>query len=954
MKYCGRWCLVIVLSLLPVLSLSCSKKSQSITGTETDSLKASYLKHFNTLDNIGRDTLLLNNKLESAVEANDTVTQLIVLNRLSDIYKTQNQFSNAIKSELAFQQMAQHAGSIYLTSVSMNRQADIYMSLNLLDEASRLYYNVLKDCRDHNQNDSLAVAQKAVAYSGVGTIFLLLNVHNKAKDYLNKSAELLQGKSDKLLLFDILLMKGRLMQNQEQYDSARQYINEALKLSLASNSRSALAKAFLSFGVLEFRQNNFAEAEINLTNAYNTLKNTTDKVNLIKICNSLGDTFVGQERFADAEHIYLEGLELSHELGHSYYLERLNYKLSRLFKMQNKNKLATHHDEQAYRYARQLNRDKIQTNLFNSQMDYEEVVRTQEINRLNEKYTSISNIQSIIIVTASVIIVLLIIVFIIHYRYIAIKRERNFSMIQNAKLKSEFYKQLSDEFRTPLTIISGLADKLKDSMPAGYSPHIMIDLELIEKQSKKLVRLVNEVLTVSNLKSDDNIDWMHGNIVHFTQFLYSGFIELAESKSINYLFHSSSDDISMDFSKENVRLVINNLINYMLRQCTKSDQVMVLVREDVANKKCYIEISGKSEMISQKEIVETIDLFYQREIEGVSRQKVNEFVAFSKYLVKNMEGTLTLRTVSPSSTTFVIELPVRHEYRHKTQAVLRGLESADDAFDMSDDTQAIESSSNGINKPNILVVEDNSYMIFYISSILKDKYNVLKAEDGKEALDIALEKMPSLIITDWMLPQIDGITLSVMLKDNFATSHIPIIMITAKVTADDKISAIKSGIDTVMQKPFNEEELLALIDNLLANRDSLRQKYSRIGADIMQEEKQEGSYNENVVFLQKITDTIYREIQNNDFFPEGLADEMNISSTHLNRKIKAVTGMNTMSYVNNIKLNRAKKLLITTSRSIGDIAMESGFADFSYFSRSFKKEFGVTPSQFQRMAIKEN
>lgn len=247
MKYCGRWCLVIVLSLLPVLSLSCSKKSQSITGTETDSLKASYLKHFNTLDNIGRDTLLLNNKLESAVEANDTVTQLIVLNRLSDIYKTQNQFSNAIKSELAFQQMAQHAGSIYLTSVSMNRQADIYMSLNLLDEASRLYYNVLKDCRDHNQNDSLAVAQKAVAYSGVGTIFLLLNMHNKATDYLNKSAELLQGKSDKLLLFDILLMKGRLMQNQEQYDSARQYINEALKLSLASNSRSALAKAFLSF-----------------------------------------------------------------------------------------------------------------------------------------------------------------------------------------------------------------------------------------------------------------------------------------------------------------------------------------------------------------------------------------------------------------------------------------------------------------------------------------------------------------------------------------------------------------------------------------------------------------------------------------------------------------------------------------------------------------------------------
>lgn len=952
MRYSGKQYIIILLFLLPILFLSCSQKSLDITGAETDPLRTSYLNQFSKLDNFGQDTLLLKNKLKSAIEASDTVTQMIALNRLSGRYNFHNQFDNVIKTELHFLQMAQQAGSKYLSSLSMNRLANAYQAISNTDEAARLYYNVLKDCKDYCAEDSLAMREKATALYGVGMIFTLFEANNKAIGFLDESYEMAQKSDNKQMLSRILLLKGRVMQNQALYDSARQYINESLEMSISSNSRSALGESFFSFGNLELAQNNFVEAEINLANAYNTLKNTSDKVNLIKICSNLGDTFIELNNLTDAERYYLEGLELSDKLKLRYSQEKLNYKLSRLYKLQKKYKLASYHEEQAFYYAHQLDRDKIQTNLFNAQMDYDETVKAQEINRLSEKYSSISSIQSMIIVTASVIIILLIIVFIIHYRYIVIKRERNFSMVQNAKLKSEFYKQLSDEFRTPLTIIGGLADKLKESIPEGQPSHTLIDLELIEKQSKKLVRLVNEVLTVSNLKSGDNIDWMHGNIVHFTQFLYSGYIELAESKSINYLFHSTGDEISMDFSKENVRLVVNNLITYLLRQCVKGDQVMLLLREDTVNKKLFIEISGKSEMLSQKEISETLELFYKREVEGTSRQKINEFVAFSKYLVKNMDGNLTLKIVQPSSTTFVIELPIRHEYRHKTKSLLAGIESADSALDISAELQSEKQKSNNTQKPNILVVEDNSYMIFYISSILKDKYNVLKAEDGKEALGIALEKMPSLIITDWMLPQIDGITLSVMLKENFATSHIPIIMITAKVTVDDKISALKSGIDIVMQKPFNEVELLAIVNNLLTNRDSLRKKYSQIGADVLSEDIKEDSYNENIEFLQKITDTIYREIQNNDFFPEGLADEMHISSTHLNRKIKAVTGMNTMTYVNNIKLNIAKKLLTTSKRSIGDIAMESGFADFSYFSRSFKKEFGITPTQYQRMAIK--
>ena len=200
-----------------------------------------------------------------------------------------------------------------------------------------------------------------------------------------------------------------------------------------------------------------------------------------------------------------------------------------------------------------------------------------------------------------------------------------------------------------------------------------------------------------------------------------------------------------------------------------------------------------------------------------------------------------------------------------------------------------------------------------------------------------------------MLPLMDGKTLSESLKENFETSHIPIIMITSKTTVQDKVTALKSGLDAVLQKPFDEHELMATIENLLKNRSRLKKRFMQLPSSLILQEEDDEAYSKNITFLQQITDIIFREMQNSDFFPEGLAKEMFITTTHLNRRIKAATGMNTMNYVNNVKLNRAKKLLVTTQRAIGDIAMECGFNDFSYFSRSFKKEFGMTPSQYQRM-----
>ena len=925
------------ITLILLLLLNCHVQvSRGSVLPNIDPLKDDFLNLSESLNGIRQDTLLLKSKLQSAIEMNDTVTQLLALNQLSNIYKSHNQYHNIFKSELDFLQLAQHSGSRYLAMVSMNRQAAVFMSINLFDEAARLYYSVLKESKEYDPNDSSVILERATALYGVGTIFTLLEANHQAYELLDKAHNLLDKHEIQPLHYQILLSKGKVMQNQQLYEAARQFFNEGLEKSTAINSRQGIGWTFLSFGDLELSQGNFAEAEVNLNNAFSILRDTHYKTELIKVCSSLGDAYVGLDRLSDAERFYLMGLELSNQLDLSYFQEHLNYKLSMFYKNQGKENLALHYFEQSHNYGRRLGQDKMQVNLFNAQMEYAEVLRKDELKELSDRFGIITSMQNLIIIASIVIILLLIILFFVRNRYLSARRERNLSMIESTKLKSEFYKQLSDEFRTPLAIIGGLAEKLKNTLDQGDSVHNLIDLELIEKQSKKLVRLVNEVLAVSNLKSGDSINWTHGNVVPYIRFLYSGFTEVAESKSIELQFHSSTKELQMDFSKENLGLVINNLVGYLLKQCIGGDKVAMLIREDEVQQKCFIEIVGTSEMKIVKELSESMNLFQHLDTEHVLGQKVDQLMSFFDYLVRGMNGKLSYDLMTPSRTKFIIELPIKHNYQERTEELT--LEEDDSVTEVSLASSIQTNNQSKRHLPNILLVEANSDMAFYITSILKDKYNVIVVEDSSRTLTVASEQNIALIITAYLLPQINGNNLSMLLKKNFATGHIPILMITSKVGLEDRIAAIQSGVDVVIKRAFDEGELLATIENLIANREILRMKYGQMSVDISTRDKElQESYNEDIEFLQKVTDIIFREMQNSEFVPEGLAKEMHFSSSHFNRKIKELTGMNTMGFVNNIKLNRAKKLLAISQRPIGDIAMESGYSDFSYFSRSFKR-----------------
>lgn len=244
----------------------------------------------------------------------------------------------------------------------------------------------------------------------------------------------------------------------------------------------------------------------------------------------------------------------------------------------------------------------------------------------------------------------------------------------------------------------------------------------------------------------------------------------------------------------------------------------------------------------------------------------------------------------------------------------------------------------------ILLVEDNNDVVLYIKALLPVGYRLVHAKDGQQGMDMAQELVPDLIITDVMMPLKDGFSLCRDIKSSELLNHIPVIILTAKTATEDQLTGLECGADAFLKKPFNPDELLIRIQKLLESRRLLKEKYLR--SVLKGEKKMEKDV--NLDFLQRVTDIVYREMQNSDFSPSLLADKLCLSLSQLNRKMTAVSGYNPSSYILKMRINKAKKKLAQEDIPISEVADQCGFYDLAYFSRTFKKQTGFTPSQYRR------
>lgn len=530
------------------------------------------------------------------------------------------------------------------------------------------------------------------------------------------------------------------------------------------------------------------------------------------------------------------------------------------------------------------------------------------------------------------------------YRNAQQRRKANEQLIELDKLKTRLYTNITHEFRTPLTVILGMAAQVKRN-PSKYLNN---GTELIQKNGERLMELINQMLDLSKLESGAmTTDNVQSNIIDYIRYISYSFESLAANKNIDIHFVSEEEEVIMDYDEEKIKTVLANLFSNAIKFTPENGNIYVIIRQLEDSKTPLLQLKFKDTGIGidEEKLPYIFDRFYQTEA-GTTRQGEGTGIglALVKEYVQLMNGSISVKSKKGTETEFTLLLPITNLAKvNKTISTSTTVKTQiSTPKSIYDDIVVTKN-----DMATILLVEDNLDVATYVASCLDQIYNVIIGNNGKEGVELALKHIPDVVITDVMMPIKDGYEVCKDLKTNSLTSHIPVIMLTAKADNVSKLEGLKYGADAYLAKPFDKEELITRIKNLLTSRKNIQKYYlalttgekpENIDHDIPKVEDQ---------FVTALTDIVTENISDSSFTVDVFAKEMYMSSSQFHRKVAGVTGLSPMKFVRHIRLSKAKQLLSESEEAISSIAYKTGYNDPAYFSRIFKKEFDVTPIQWR-------
>jgi two-component system, sensor histidine kinase ChiS len=516
------------------------------------------------------------------------------------------------------------------------------------------------------------------------------------------------------------------------------------------------------------------------------------------------------------------------------------------------------------------------------------------------------------------------------------------------QLKSHFFANISHEFRTPLTLILG---QIESVMSSGIETKEKGKLQIANRNARRLLTLINELLDLSKLEAGGmELSATSQNIVSFLKSLFYSFESLAANKRIELGFESEVDHIMVLFDPDKMEKVFYNLMSNAFKFTAENGTIRIAIALE-KNDLVVIRIIDTGCGIPEDRLGNIFDRFYQ--VDGSSTREhegTGIGLALAKELVELHKGKLAVNSVVDKGSEFILTLPVEKmssgyasekmtsNVEDLTQKASADIEEAEfpEAIDYPD-KPAIEG------REIILIVEDNDDVRSYIREQLEEDYQVNEACHGEDGVMMAQEKVPDLIITDVMMPKMDGYQFCKAIRLDEKTSHIPLIMLTAKGGLDDKIEGLESGVDAYLTKPFSAKELKATVKNLLHLRLQLKKRFSK---SMIIKPSEVSVVSADQLFLEKVISTIESNFGDENFSVETIAETVNMSVTQLNRKLNALIDQPPGQMIRTFRLQRAADLLKNKAGTVSEICYNVGFSDNAYFSRAFKKQFGFSPSEY--------
>ncbi len=590
-------------------------------------------------------------------------------------------------------------------------------------------------------------------------------------------------------------------------------------------------------------------------------------------------------------------------------------------------------------------RTEIQSIVFNNQIIADSIAQAQEKELLNvayEKGLRKKNQEKNLFVIIGLLVLLLATAYFVVSRRIAASERKRLKEIN--QLKNSLFTNITHEFRTPLTVIKGMTDTIKSNLKTQKLDDLENSLEMIKRNSDGLLHLVNEMLELAKIESGNmELHLVQADVIPFIKYVSESFNSLAEENQISLTIYSEVDTLIMDFDENKLTSIISNLLSNAIKFTSENGKIIVHINQIIIKEKPYLFIKVKDNGvgITEEELPNIFNRFYQTDASSVRESEGTGIgLALTKELVDFMQGSIEARSTLNKGSEFNVTIPVTRSAAQSEPKQTIKTPRSSISIPILNQNQETDSEL-----PLLLIIEDNLDVAHYLKTCLKDTYETLHAVNGIEGIGMAIEKIPDIIISDVMMPGKDGFEVCETLKSDKRTDHIPIIILTAKTSIEDKLKGLSHGADAYLAKPFIKEELFTRLEQLVSLRKKLISKIQKEGTNSLLKKR---TKNPKLQFLQRIVKLIHDDISDSNFGSEHLSKKLVVSESQIYRKIKAITGKSTAIYIRSIRLQYAKDLLINTNKTVSEVAYEVGFNDPSWFSRAFKDEFGFSPSSVSK------
>jgi signal transduction histidine kinase/DNA-binding response OmpR family regulator len=509
-------------------------------------------------------------------------------------------------------------------------------------------------------------------------------------------------------------------------------------------------------------------------------------------------------------------------------------------------------------------------------------------------------------------------------------------------LKSKLYANITHEFRTPLTLIRGNVEEISEYLDGETTEKA----KNIIQSSDKILFLVNQMLNLSKIEEGRvPMHYIQCDLVNFVRFVVGSVQGFADLRKIRLHYKPGLSQLLMDIEPEKLEESLANLLSNAIKYTPEGGDVFVslrLLNQGNSNEK-QVEISVRDTGIGipEEDLEKIFIRFYRvednrfpyREGTGIGLTLVSEYM-------KLMKGSVKVKSTPGKGSEFAITVPVTHNAEIEEVVAGNG-----NPLQTKENSNLKYTPGDGIfNQPRLLIIEDNPGLSDYLIRLLGNEYQVLAAENGIRGIEQAIENIPDIILSDVMMPGKDGFQVCRELKNDFRTSHIPIVLLTARADTESRITGMERGADAYLTKPFNKRELQICLHNILVQRETLRLKFSNVFEKKMDEQE----HGLNGKFLEKVIGHLEKNYKNDWYGIHHLYTDLKISRVQLHRKLTALTGQPASNFIRSFRLQKAKKLLLETNKHVSDIAFDVGITDVSYFSQLFLKEHGIAPTELRK------